>query len=165
MLATRLLGTALRLLLGGLALLGLLLGLLLRLLLGLLLLRLLLTLLRLLLTLLRLLLLPAALGGLQLPGLLERLHQVVELGHDAHAAFLIAALGERARAIHDLLDVAQPILLELGLGKPLLDLVELLRAILLLLGEGGPAQEERNTRAREKQSAHPAHPHFLLPQR
>ena len=79
----------------------------------------------------------------QAAALLERLHQVLELGDHAHAARAVAGVGERARALDDLLDVALALPGELGLADPLLDPVELRAAVAALLSHGRPRCHQR----------------------
>ena len=62
----------------------------------------------------------------------EELRQILKLRHDLHAAFLVAGVGERTRTADHLLDIVLALLIQLGLGQLLLDLIEPLRAVLLL---------------------------------
>jgi hypothetical protein len=64
--------------------------------------------------------------------LLQELGQILELGDHAHAAFLIARIGQRTRAFYHLLDILLALGIHLRLCKLLLDLIEPLRALLLL---------------------------------
>ena len=79
----------------------------------------------------------------------EELCQVLELGHDLHAAFLVTGIGERARTADDLLDIVLALLIHLCLGQLLLDLIEPLRTV-LLLRQCGPARGENERAAGEQ---------------
>jgi hypothetical protein len=85
---------------------------------------------------LRRLLLP----GLRRPLLFQEQRQILQLGDDPHAAFLVAGLRERARTLDHLLDVLLALRFQLCLGQLLLDLIEPLGA-LLLLGERRRARQ------------------------
>ena len=88
---------------------------------------------------------------LQAAALLERGHQLLELGDHPHAARGVTGVGQGARALDDLLNVALTLAGELGLADPLLDPVELRHAFLALLlrhgrhrrhqCEAGPGQQ------------------------
>ena len=86
--------------------------------------------------LLRLLLLAA----LRRAFLFHQLREILQLGDDPHTAFLIAGLGQCARALDHLLDVLLALRIHLRLGQLLLDLIESLRAPLLLCERGRARQ-------------------------
>ena len=88
-----------------------------------------------------------ALSGLQSARLVERGHELVELGDHVHAAFLIAGVGQQPRALDHLVDVALPLRFQLRLRQLPLDLIEPLRAFLLLLRQRRPRRDERETAA------------------
>ena len=97
------------------------------------------------------LLLLTRLGG-RLAALVQGLHQILELGHDAHAAFVIAGVGQGARPVDDLLDVVLTVLRQIGLGHLLLDLVQLLCTFLGLLREGRPGRHQRQPGTGQQQT-------------
>jgi hypothetical protein len=91
-----------------------------------------------------------ALSGLEPTRLVEGRHELVELGDDVHAAFLIAGIRQQSRALDHLVDVALPLGFELRLRQLVLDLVEALGALSLLLCQGRPRRDERESTAGEQ---------------
>jgi hypothetical protein len=89
------------------------------------------------------------LASLPRPLLFQDQREILQLGHDPHAAFLVAGVSQRARALDHLLDVFLTLRFQLRLRQLLLDLIESLGA-LLLLRERGRARQEHEPAAGEK---------------